>query len=315
MDEFERRGGKQVIKNISLEDIEKISEEHDLTLIVTGRGPLSNIFEKDEERSTHDLPSLPSGSIFMRLNPNTAIKRPWDDVPFNPLRFDIVPGLGDVFSWPFYTAHGVCRGFAFQSEQPGGPFDIFSNVKNASDAFIVCKKLTEEYFQDNLFLYDGASIPDEGAWLVGSTTPVVRKPLRKLANGRYVLGVGDAAMIQDPYVGQSGNNGVRYGHKLVDRLLELGDAPITPEWMQGVFEEHWETYGKYMFRFCTLIQDPSRSPALLEIFMAASQDPRVAQALVMWFSYPPSAWPYIEDLDEARKFIEQAKQEPLASHN
>lgn len=301
MDEWERRGGKLVVRDIAVTDLEEIAAASDLTLVVTGRGPLSRIFDKDEERSTHHLPPLPSGAIFL-VGPRVASSQPWDDVPFSPLRFDILPGVGDVFSWPFYTAAGVCRGFAFQSTVPGGPFDAGRDRQTAAAYLEFAREATEKLIPDNAFLFEDAFIPDEGAWLYGPTEPMVRCPVKQLANGAWVWGMGDAAMIQDPYAGQSGNNAVRMTDRYVRHILERGDSAYDPDWMQSVWDEHWEQYGQFAFRFCTLLQD-APNKALMSIQMAAARDPAIAQAFVGWFGYPPSAWPYIEDEQAAKRFI------------
>lgn len=301
MNEWERRGGKLVVRDISVTDLEEIAAGNDLTLVVTGRGPLSQIFDKDEDRSTHNLPPLPSAAIFLS-GPKVSSRQPWEDVPFSPLRFDILPGVGDVFSWPFYTEAGICRGFAFQSTTPGGPFDAGKDRQTAAAFLKFSREATDKLIPDNGFLFDGATIPDEGAWLYGPTEPMVRQPVKQLANGAWVWGMGDAAMIQDPYAGQSGNNAVRMTDLYVRHILERGDAPYESDWMQSVWDEHWEQYGKFAFRFCTLLQD-APNKALMTVQMAAARDPAIAQAFVGWFGYPPNAWPYIEDEQAAKRFV------------
>ncbi|MDY6956931.1 MAG: styrene monooxygenase/indole monooxygenase family protein, partial [Pseudomonadota bacterium] len=105
-----------------------------------------------------------------------AGRQPWDDVPFAaPLRFDILPGVGDVFSWPFYTAAGVCRGFALSEH--GGPFNAGRDRQGAAAYLEFAREATERMIPDNAFLFEGARIPDEGAWLYGPTEPTVRQPV------------------------------------------------------------------------------------------------------------------------------------------
>ncbi len=310
MDEWERRGGRLVVADIDTAALEAIAADSDLTLVVTGRGPLSRIFERDPERSTHHLPPLPSAAIFLE-GPKVAARQPWDDVPFAPLRFDILPGVGDVFSWPFYTAAGVCRGFAFQSTVPGGPFDAGRDRQSAAAYLEFARQATERMIPDNAFLFEGARIPDEGAWLYGPTEPTVRQPVKQLDNGAWVWGLGDAAMIQDPYAGQSGNNAVRMTDRYIRHILQHGDAPYDPDWMQAVWDEHWEHYGQFAFRFCTLLQD-TPNKALMTVQMAAARDPAIAQAFVGWFGYPPDAWPYIEDEQAAKRFVAQHASPPAS---
>ena len=312
MDEWERRGGRLIVRDIAVADLENIAAASHPPLAVPGRGPLSDLFEKDGSRSTHHLPALPSAAIFMS-GAQVSSRQPWSDVPFSPLRFDILPGVGDVFSWPFFTEAGICRGFAFQSTVPGGPFDAGRERQTAASYLEFAKEVTQRLIPDNAFLYEGATIPDEGAWLYGPTEPLVRKPVKQLANGAWIWGLGDTAMIQDPYAGQSGNNAVRMTDRYVRHILDRGTAAYDPDWMQSVWDEHWTEYGQFAFRFCTLLQD-TPNKALMTIQMAAARDPAVAQAFVGWFGYPPSAWPYIEDEQAARRFVaEHASASPKAA--
>src|SRR5256885_7087530 len=53
---FEERGGKLVIHDASVEDLEEYVTDNDLVLIAAGRGQIASLFERDAERSTYDKP-------------------------------------------------------------------------------------------------------------------------------------------------------------------------------------------------------------------------------------------------------------------
>ncbi len=53
---FRERGGEFVVGPVTLELLDTIAAEHDLTLVATGRGGLSDLFPVDDARTVYDAP-------------------------------------------------------------------------------------------------------------------------------------------------------------------------------------------------------------------------------------------------------------------
>ncbi len=54
--DFEERGGTLRVEAVTPESLEAIAAAHDLTLVATGKGGLSSLFEVDEARTVYDKP-------------------------------------------------------------------------------------------------------------------------------------------------------------------------------------------------------------------------------------------------------------------
>ena len=56
MQEFERRGGTLEIKEAGIADLENYAAASDLTIVAAGKGDISQLFERDAEKSPFDKP-------------------------------------------------------------------------------------------------------------------------------------------------------------------------------------------------------------------------------------------------------------------
>jgi monoamine oxidase len=56
MDDFRRQGGELVLKDAGIAELEECARSHDLTLVASGKGEISKLFERDAHRSRYDQP-------------------------------------------------------------------------------------------------------------------------------------------------------------------------------------------------------------------------------------------------------------------
>jgi 2-polyprenyl-6-methoxyphenol hydroxylase-like FAD-dependent oxidoreductase len=56
LNEFATRGGRLVVQEAEIDDLEQVARGHELTVVATGRGELGALFGRDPERSTFDRP-------------------------------------------------------------------------------------------------------------------------------------------------------------------------------------------------------------------------------------------------------------------
>ena len=107
MEEFERRGGKLVIRNLDIDDLEFLASENDLVLIAAGKGEIGKLFKTDPERSIFDSPPRNNCAVVLKN------VREWDEFSPGFLKFEFYNSKGDWFALPFY-AEGV--GLVINSE-------------------------------------------------------------------------------------------------------------------------------------------------------------------------------------------------------
>lgn len=303
MQEFPLRGGKLVMQAVSVSDLEKIAAASDLTVVAAGKGPITALFPRDDARSEHLSPPRHLAALLL-TGPRLLGDRPWKRVPFRPLRFNFVAGVGEFFSLPFYThthADGECRSFLFEAI-PGGPMDVFQEARDGREMLEIARRVVSEFAPDDLPHLEGAELTDDEAWLKGAFTPIVRQPVGRLPSGGVVMSIGDTAVLNDPIAGQGSNNAARMVRHLLPRIQARGNGAFDAAWMEEVFEDFWNESALYTTAFTNALLNPPGAP-LMEVLGAASQHPPVADAFMRCFDNPRNYWPWIADFDEARRFI------------
>lgn len=305
LQEFPRRGGHLHVRPVTVADLEDIAADSDLTLVAAGKGVISGFFERDDARSEHTLPPRHIAAIAL-TGPKLLGERPWQRVPFRPLRFNFVAGVGEFFSLPFYTrATGEARSFLFEAI-PGSPMDRFMEAEDGAHMLRIAREVFEHFAPDDLHHLEGAQLTDANAWLKGSFVPTVRKPVGHLPSGRLLMALGDTAVLNDPIAGQGANNATRMARHLAKDIVAHGDAPFDAAWMQGTFDAFWNASAQYATAFSNALLKPP-GPAVAEVLAAAAVHPPVADAFVRGFDNPRNFWPWIADAAEARKFIAEKK--------
>lgn len=301
LQEFPRRGGKLVIQAVSVADLEKIAADSDLVMVAAGKGQINAFFARDDERSVHEKPPRNLAAMLL-TGPKLLGDRPWARVPFRPLRFNFIAGAGEYFSLPFYThTKGECRSLLFEAI-PGGPIDRFQEARDGNELLEIARGVIAEFAPDDLHHLDGAQLTDADAWLKGSFVPTIRKPVGQLPSGAHVMAIGDTAALNDPIAGQGSNNAIRMVRHLVSSIVANGNAPFDPAWMRETFESFWENSAQYTTAFTNALLNPP-GPAVMEVLGAASVHPPVADAFMRCFDNPRNYWPWIADLEEAKRFV------------
>lgn len=302
MDEFARRGGRLVIKSVSLADLDDIAAANDLTVVAAGKGAIAALFERDDEKSVHSVPPRNLAAVLV-TGSNLTGPRPWRDIPFRPMRFNFIAGAGEYFSLPYYThAKGECRSFLFEAV-PGGPMDIFGDVKDGDDMVARVRQAVQTLTPDEIdHVPDDMEVTDANAWLKGSFTPTIRKAVGVLPSGRLVFGIGDAVVLNDPIAGQGANNATRMVAAYLDAILARGDAPFSRGWMEDLYAGFWERSGQYTTGFTNGLLVPP-PPSILEILGAASKFPAIADDFVGNFNDPSRFWPAITSVEAAKAYV------------
>ena len=301
LQEFPRRGGKLVVQAVSVADLEKIAAESDLTLVAAGKGQINAFFARDDERSEHLAPPRNLAAMLL-TGPRMLGDRPWQRVPFRPLRFNFIAGAGEYFSLPFYThTRGECRSFLFEAI-PGGPLDRFQDAKDGAEMLEIARQVIADLAPDDLHHLDGAELTDADAWLKGAFVPTVRKPVGRLPSGKSVMAIGDTAVLNDPIAGQGSNNAARMVRHLLASIVARGNGAFDEAWMNDTFETFWNESAMYTTAFTNALLKPPGAP-VMEVLGAASVNPPVADAFMRCFDNPRNYWPWIADLDEAKRFV------------
>jgi hypothetical protein len=289
------RGGKVVIHGVTTSDLAPLAKLYDLVVIAAGKGELVQLFDRNPERSPYTEPQRALSLAYVHG------VRPRPEHPDRlGVRFNIIPGAGELFMIPAYTLSGNCEILFFEGV-PGGPLDCFSDRPSPQEQLDRILALMKRFLPWEYERSKDAELTDGKATLAGGYTPVVRDPVGKLPTGVSVLGMADVVVANDPITGQGSNNASICAASYLDSILERGDKPFDEEWMRASFEKYWE-YAQHVTIWTNAMLQPP-PPHVLQIIGAAGEKPVVARRFANGFSDPTDFQHWFLDPAKAEKYL------------
>ena len=236
----------------------------------------------------------------------------FDGIPFLPVKFNLLATAEEALWVPYsHKDHGATWCLLFEAK-PGGPLDRFEGAKSAAEVLTVAKVVIKDVFPWDQEWSKDMEIADDLAWLVGTVTPTVRRPVARLPSGRVVTALGDTIMSLDPIGGQGANNGTKMAHHLSAAIVRRGDRPFDAAWMTDTFNRYWDSEGKAIYTFNNLLLEPI-GDAGKEILIAQygalglidGPQQSIADAFADSFDDPRTLNPIMTNLERARAFISE----------
>jgi len=283
MERYESLGGQDVIKEVGLEDLDKIAQKNELTIVAGGKGEISQAFPRDNKRSVFDKPQRGLGCMFVHGMLNDEV---------NPgVRANMIPGVGEYFTMPVYAHNGPCNAMLFEAI-PGGPMDRFQNLKDPKAHLELGKQILKEFLPWEAERSQKVKLIDEQATLSGRYTPVIREPIAKMPCGKYVLGMADTVVLNDPIAGQGSNNAGKCAEIYLRGIVEQEDKPFDEKWMKKIFEEFWKESAESSTMFSNMMLS-APPPHVIEFLAAGMSNQNVADQFSHAFEDPMSLFPWI----------------------
>lgn len=284
--DLEARGGRVRIESVTLERLDAIAAEHDLTVVAAGKAELASVFERDEPRSVYREPQR---NVAMVVVVGPSLQR--EGLPFVGVKNNIIDGVGEAVWIPYFHRDvGPCWNLIFEAK-PGGPMDVFMGARHGAEALALARRTIETLVPWDAAWARDMTLADELGWLVGRITPTVRRPVGRLPSGRVVTCIGDTAMCFDPLAAQGANNGTKMARHLVERVVAHEDRPLDAAWMTETFESFWATHGHPAFALTNLMLEPMTTAGRLLLLAQYGSDGRDRdrdhpgrQALADWFA-------------------------------
>ncbi|MDO4683000.1 MAG: FAD-binding oxidoreductase [Lautropia sp.] len=293
MERFEAAGGKLVIQDVGIEELEVLTQQNDLVIMAAGKGEVVRLFERDAERSPFDRPQRALALTYVHgLAPTPEYSR---------VSFNLMQGIGEYFVFPALTLSGPCDIMVFEGI-PGGPLDCWRDVKTPEEHLAVSKRFLETYLPWEGVRAAKVELTDANGVLSGAFPPTVRKPVMTLPSGRLVLGLGDAVVLNDPITGQGSNNATVAAKVYLDAILAHGEKPFTRDWMEQTFERYWD-YAGQVVRWTNGLLSPA--PHLPKVLAAAQQSASLANLLANGFDRPSSYFPWWVDAAAADDLLRE----------
>jgi flavin-dependent dehydrogenase len=298
---FEQRGGRVIYHSVMTSDLAGLTPMYDLTIIAAGKGEIVEMFDRDAERSFYSRPARNLAVIYVN---GVAVP---EGVTEPRMRVNLRPEAGEYLHMPSYTLTGPADVLLMEAV-PGGPFDIFSDRPAPDEHLRRLKALLLEHFPWEGELFAAAEPTDARASLVGAFPGTVRRPYAEVAPGSYVFGIGDVVVVNDPISGQGANNAAISASLYYNAILDRGEAPFTPQWMQETFDSFWA----HAQNSCILTQmmlEPMPVHAQ-QVLGAASQFQEIADRFANIFIHPATIHDFLLDPAKAAGYVESV----AASH-
>lgn len=292
MEEFAKRGGKLLIEDAGVQDLERYASTHDLLIVAAGKGEVARLFETDTSHSPFSTP--------MRALALTYVKKMVPRKIFTAVAFSLIPGVGEYFVFPALTTTGDCEIMVFEGV-PGGPMDCWGDVKTPEQHLQRSKEILQKFLPWEAERCCDIELTDNMGTLAGRFPPTVRKPICKLPSGRLAFGMADVVVLNDPITGQGSNTASKAARVYMDRILEHGNKPFDATWMQQTFDTFWN-YAQWVVKWTNTLLTPP-PPHILQLMVAASQIPALASKITNGFNNPPAYNPWWFDPTEAQKLL------------
>ena len=246
MAEFQKLGGKMVIADAGIAEIEDYARQDDLVIVASGKGEVGQMFARDAKRSPFDKPQRALALTYVTgMTPRQ---------PHSAVEFNLIPGIGEYFVFPALTTTGPCEIMVFEGI-PGGPMDGWAEVKTPAQHLAKSLEILRTFLPWEYERSKDCQLTDDNGILAGRFAPTVRHPVATLPSGRKVLGLGDAVCLNDPITGQGSNNASKAAAVYLKRILANGDRPFDEAWMQGTFEEFWD-YAQWVVTWTNMLLQP-----------------------------------------------------------
>lgn len=288
--QFQERGGRFVVAQITPETLDHIAAANDLTLAATGKAGLSDLFPVDAERSVYSSPQRSLLTV-------TVTGLPHDDSVFahrsraggGHSGFSIFADQGEGW-WGPYLHKDAGPSWAFLGwARPGSEWESrFAAADSAASAHRIVQQLYRDFIDWDLpeVLATRVIEEDPHSWLKGAVRPVVRKGVGHTASGHAVAALGDTAAAYDPIAGQGAQAGLIQAQRLV-AAAAVHDGAFDAAWIEARYAEFLAARGDAANKVTRLfLGDPEFAEIGNLFFAAAAVDDRIASALVALLHQP-----------------------------
>ena len=263
--DFESMGGKVVLGQVDIPQLEEIAAGGKLTLIAAGKADIGNLFEIDETRSVYQQPQR---KLAMFVVKNARLDRSSEGIPPQfSIKFNFFGTEGEQFSVPYWHKDGYQCWNAIFEARPGRAFDKFDDCKTGAEVLARAKELFKQYIPWDYNWFKNAELADQNGWLKGSIRPCFKRPVGTLPSGRKVMALGDTANAIDPIGGQGANNCYRQIRNLLAEVKANVGEDYSADWMNATFEKYYHQIGRVTSEFNNLFLE-SITPAARRILIA-----------------------------------------------
>ncbi len=294
--DFQERGGDfRAGQQVSPEEIVRLSEQHALVVVATGKGGVSAMFPVIPGKSPY---SRPQRRLSAGLYHGIARSEP------KGVTMSVAPPHGELLEIPTFSSEGHVTVLLFENV-PGGDTEVLADAKYDEDPAAFERLVLEKVRVHHPSVFEridtarfGLTRPED--LLQGAVTPVLREDYTVLPNGRPVIALGDAHSVVDPVVGQGANSASYSAWELGTVIAE--DPNFDERFCQKVAARRANRVQAISDWTNLMIALPP-APHLLQLLGAMSQDPAVADEFTDNFNYPERQWDILATPQRTAAFL------------
>lgn len=300
MQDFVDRGGVIEYQDLSVADIEALTEKHDLVVVSTGKGEIGAMFPKRADKSPYDQPQRQLAVGFWK-----GVRRH----ERNGVEISVIPGVGELLAIPMWSFSGDTTALLFESI-PGSPTEILAQQKYDDDPDAYRQLTLEMLKTHHPSVYERIDeaefrLQSDKDLLQGGVTPVLREDYARLPNGKFVLALGDVHLTMDPVQAQ-GANSTAYSARVVgDAILE--DDVFDEQFMKKVAARRAERLEASNDWINIMIKSPT-SEQIPPLFSAMVHNQQLADEFTENFNYPIEQLKILGSEDRVEAAIERTGQ-------
>ena len=306
LEDFAGRGGEVVFGTVRPPDLEALSTEFDLTVVASGRGTMGNLFPPAAEHSPY---AVPQRLVVAGLLRGVAYRE--------PLGFEVVvvPRAGEILAFPMYSFEPGLTAVGIEIIR-GGPFEPLVTLRHDTEPAAVTAFMLAMLREHAPAIHARV---DPRRFAVArpldfghvAITPVVRRGVICLPNGRPVLALGDAHVVIDPLTGQGANKAAHAAWVLGEAINAGG--PYDDAFCTAV-EQRMCEYALPVSDACNARLQPA-PPHVQQLFAAAGQSQAIADLYGYGFNHPDEYWAIVSDVGRTsvvQTLLTQEAPAPLA---
>jgi hypothetical protein len=295
LEDYIKRGGDVKYGAIRAEDLVGLSEKHELVVVSTGKGSMTELFARVPEYSLSEPKRRLCTGIYMGM----TLTQP------EVLGVNLIPGTGELYEMPYVTFDGK-HTVLFFFVVPGGPWEEVMKVryeddpKKYNDTILsvvarFCPHVRERIDEKKFGLRSALD------YLQGALTPTVRRAYTKLANGKYVIAIGDLHAVNDPLLGQGVGCATHGAFAVGQAILDDGLA-FDERFCKHVEEKmlSWTLDASAWNNYMLLVPPAANT---FDLIVAASKNQMLADAFADNFAAPSKNWNVFATLERSRNLL------------
>lgn len=295
LEDYIKRGGDVVYGPVKTEDLVGLSDKHGLVVLSTGKGSLTELFPRVPEYSLDGPQRRVCTGIYR------GITNPQPEV----LGVNLIPGTGELYEMPFLTFDGKLTALLF-FVVPGGPLEEVMKVRYEDDL----KKYNEtilgvvaRFFPHVRERIDEKKfgLRSQLDYLQGAITPTVRRAYTKLANGKFVVAIGDLHTANDPLLGQgvgcATNGAFAVGQAILD------DGLAFDERFCKQVEEKILSWTRDATAWNNHMLQVPPAPNTVDLLIAAAKNQALADAFADNFAAPWKNWNVMATFERSKNIL------------